>query len=1311
MAELTKDEFLKIPGVEDKVNSIAEKFGFSSEELLTTIENESNFDITAKNPKSSATGLIQFMDSTATDMGFDHGKLLEMDELGQLDLVEKYFDRNHKEGSAPYMTVALPAYGNKPLDEVLYDKDSEQAKKNPQWTDPDTGHVTRRGVEAYGTINKRTYKEKQQQLIDDGFDLGDSGADGVWGRKSRKAWMDMNRVREENKKKIEQKDPITVKPDATMVAPVITPEVDFAPEPLPPKQIPIDVQEPKIAQASQQPTMLPEVEVSGKEKPKVQDPYLNPSAPAIDDGTIEPVKIDPNAGKPFETIDNIDSELKKKPLGPTEEGAPKKVDPKNIKEVDGKPVVEIPNDNEWLQEKKSDGTIDYPFFNKGEVDVLNVLTEKYPQFSFNGEWFGSDESGGLSAIKISTKDGKNSTSFDVNIDGLNLYDGPNSPTSEQGRLKSYNTLVGFVEEHTTKQNISLYDASKKERSVIFNKVNEEVKQSIQPSIDGVEKKYNDKTLFKETEEVKYVQQGKLGMTPPKKMIIKNQPYQKQIDQAIGYFKNNMPDGKNLSDITREEIEEKALDYVKLDIKREALKKYWEENGVDNTDSWFFGGKSQLNIKYELAAREFDIDFKTDLSMLEISKSEFEESKGAKKFNSYIDKLNDPEYNFPVSIDDDLAFLDSGQVVPKKVLKEISGLQKALVKKHKELKGMEEDVMEKLPTYIDNPMATEIASKIYNDVEKSLAFLATGFAERFLVDVPYGLGVTFGGSNYSNKKTEETIAGIKNYFRKVEGSYSQNIQFKDAFKSVGSFAKFAFQETITQAPIFATLAIPGIGIGVLHAGSAGNRYSNLVAKNNMPGGEKLTASQMWWNTQGYATAESVFNYATTLPLIRAAERGFRSSSKITSLGKMNRSTYFKENIDLLALGIAGEPIAEGLTGITQNLIDKRPWHENLDHMMFSGLMFGTTLSTVPFAKGMYLAKYNTFEQNQIVREKNKTIQRLQRQNVQIQKSMDKSKDGVDALGRNQEDIDANNKQISELNNDIKIHFKATEKRVKGLSRLGTAEYFNILQVQEVLRSKAESIQNQKNLTKKVKDKKLKTLQSQMAYFDSQLEVFLTPSTFGDPFVLYAADEKNNDNVLRIKAEAVDRLDSEGNKNPTEEEIMDKATDVYVEEVIIKDHKESGKKGLNNSKMSMTIDEGVKEIDTIINKRIAALNRLEGDYTSDIKELELVRKEAISNIKRGDNGISIKLSTTNSRNVNSASIHVVESQVKNFRRPETRTHEVGHSIFTKALGTNPLAFAPLADAVLKYLENTSPAEYAKLERLTSTNKTLMKLLWCF
>ena len=1301
MAELTKEEFLKIPGVEDKINSIADKFGFEVESLLTAIENESNFDVTAKNSKSSATGLIQFMSSTAKDLDFDHNTLLGMDELGQLDLVEKYFDRNHKEGAEPYMTIALPAYGKKPLDEVLYDKDHKVAQDNPQWADPDTGHVTRRAIESYGTINKNTYKDKQQELVNQGYDIGPSGVDGSWGSMSKKAWHNYKRDQEKNTKdiqeQIENPEPQKAEPDATAVAPPITPEVNpgvVKLDKIPVEQIPIEQKEPKLEQASQQPTMLPEVEVSAeKNKGKIISGGfgMNPDGTVTLDRSEEDI-IKPEVKEPVEE--------KKEEV--------KNIDAKNIKEVDGKPVVEIPNDNEWLQEKKSDGTVDYPFFNKGEVDVLNVLTEKYPQFSFKGEWFGSDESGGLSAVKISTKDGKNSASFDVNIEGtniltpsINLYDGPNSPTSEQGRLKSYNTLVGFVEKHNTKETISLYDASKEERSVIFNKVNEEVKTAIKPSIDDVLKKYNDKTLFKETEEIKYVQQGKLGMTPPRKMIIKNQPYQKQIDQAISYFKDKGMDVIMLSDLTREQIEEKALDYVQLDIKREALKKYWEENGVDNTDSWFFGGKSQLNVKYELAAREFDVDFKTDLAMLEISKSEFEQSKGAKTFNSYIEKLNDPTYQFPVSIDDDLAFLDSGQVVPKKVLKEISGLQKALVKKHKEINLMEEDIMEKLPTYIDNPMATEIASKIYNDVEKSLAFLATGFAERFLVDVPYGLGVTFGGSSMTSKKAEETIAVVKNYFRKVEGSYSENVQFKDAFKSIGSFANFAVQEAITQAPIFATLAIPGIGIGVLHAGSAGNRYSNLVARNNMPGAKKLTASEMWWNTQGYATAESVFNYATTLPLIRAAEKGFRASSKVTSLGKMNRSTYFKENIDLLALGVAGEPVAEGLTGITQNLIDKKPWHENLDHMMFSGLMFGTTLSTVPFAKGMYLAKYNTFEENRIVREKNKTIQRLQRQNVQIQKSMDKSKDGIDALGRGKEDIDANNKQISELNNDIKIHFKATEKRVKGLSRLGTAEYFNILQIQEVLRSKAEGVENQPNLTRKVKDEKLKALQNQMSYLDSQLQMFLTPSTFGDPFVLYAADEKNNDNVLRIKAEAVDRLDSEGNKSPTEEEIMEKATDVYVEEVIIKDHKESGKKGLNNSIMSMTIDEGVKQIDTVINRRIAALNKLDGDFTSDIKELEAIRKEAISNIKRGDNGVSIKLSTTNSRNVNSAAVHVVENQVKNFRRPETRTHEVGHNVFTKALGTNPLAFAPLADAVLEYLKSASPAEYAKLTRLTSSN----------
>ena len=268
---MTRKEFLQIPGVENKINSISEKFGFSPDSLLTAIENESNFDVKAKNPNSSATGLIQFMDSTAKDLNFDHSSLVTMNELGQLDLVEKYFDRNHKKGAQPYMTIALPAYGNKPLDEVLYDKNHRIAQDNPQWADPDTGHVTRRAIESYGTIPKSSYKEKQQELVNQGYDIGPSGVDGSWGPMTKKAWHQYKRDQEKSTQDIQQQiktpEPIPAEPDATFVAPSDKPEVSpQTMETIPVQPIPVEEKQPELAQASQEPTMLPEVEVKGGAK-------------------------------------------------------------------------------------------------------------------------------------------------------------------------------------------------------------------------------------------------------------------------------------------------------------------------------------------------------------------------------------------------------------------------------------------------------------------------------------------------------------------------------------------------------------------------------------------------------------------------------------------------------------------------------------------------------------------------------------------------------------------------------------------------------------------------------------------------------------------------------------------------------------------------------------------------------------------------------------------------------------------------------------------------------------------------------------
>ena len=121
---MTKDDFINIEGVEEKLQNIADKHGFTVEELLNVIQKESNFDPTAENPNSSATGLIQFMPKTAEGLGTSIEDISNMEAVDQLDLVDKYFTQNHKKGQHPYITIAYPRAAKMDMDDVIATPDN-----------------------------------------------------------------------------------------------------------------------------------------------------------------------------------------------------------------------------------------------------------------------------------------------------------------------------------------------------------------------------------------------------------------------------------------------------------------------------------------------------------------------------------------------------------------------------------------------------------------------------------------------------------------------------------------------------------------------------------------------------------------------------------------------------------------------------------------------------------------------------------------------------------------------------------------------------------------------------------------------------------------------------------------------------------------------------------------------------------------------------------------------------------------------------------------------------------------------------------
>jgi hypothetical protein len=99
------------------LNEIAVRLGVAYADLFSLINFESGFDPQAKNPKSSARGLIQFMDATAKSLGYNDSldlvtknPTIEM----QLPIVEKYLQQfaPYSGKQSLYLAVFYPKYRN-----------------------------------------------------------------------------------------------------------------------------------------------------------------------------------------------------------------------------------------------------------------------------------------------------------------------------------------------------------------------------------------------------------------------------------------------------------------------------------------------------------------------------------------------------------------------------------------------------------------------------------------------------------------------------------------------------------------------------------------------------------------------------------------------------------------------------------------------------------------------------------------------------------------------------------------------------------------------------------------------------------------------------------------------------------------------------------------------------------------------------------------------------------------------------------------------------------------------------------------------
>lgn len=131
-----------------KVREIAKRQNIEANWLMAVMafETGNSFLPYEKNPTSGATGLIQFLPSTAKSLGITTTRLARMTAVEQLDWVEKYFaqyqGRIHNLGDT-YMAVFAPVGLGKPDSFTLYTSPSAAYNQNAGLDKQRKGYITR----------------------------------------------------------------------------------------------------------------------------------------------------------------------------------------------------------------------------------------------------------------------------------------------------------------------------------------------------------------------------------------------------------------------------------------------------------------------------------------------------------------------------------------------------------------------------------------------------------------------------------------------------------------------------------------------------------------------------------------------------------------------------------------------------------------------------------------------------------------------------------------------------------------------------------------------------------------------------------------------------------------------------------------------------------------------------------------------------------------------------------------------------------------------------------------------------------------
>jgi hypothetical protein len=933
----------------------------------------------------------------------------------------------------------------------------------------------------------------------------------------------------------------------------------------------------------------------------------------------------------------------------------------------------------WLDNEGTTETFSqYEKMNRGDYGAtVDALKTMYPDYGFEiadeNKFLGFDIGGGTNVgITMTAPNGETKFISDIK-DGIDGEIGSGSTT----KMKS--DIIKFVD--TNGYDAKLYDQVDKEISEETKRINSIVNVTEEEKA-RLEEETQAPDLFAPEQKRSMVfggstfAMGSFDVTENKQVTV--EPYKKELNQAekmlnearaIANKKRSIDD--QLPVATKNEIANAARKILYNQKYNQLQDDKWTDYLEENDD------EMQGVLKAYKAVEE-DRSFKKAAGLQKLQEVELADynssaSEGDRVVVEDFEKIYiDDSKQFVIEEGQEAMQLRNGKTVSKESFDKYLTSSKNLRDKYARLQDRQSRIDTETDKLKSIDAQFDLLRRDYNTWNKFQYNVGSGFAS-IGGGLAYGVGKIvqggvflteeFSGDSNNNAGSEavgdfldETATKFTDWKNNSRDEYAKDVSFDRAFSSgPAAFGRFITQEMGQQLPILATIIASGGTASpyIIGAYAAGEKYMEMDQEDLRSGFERNELVKFGVSA-GYGAAEAVFEALTTVQILKRGSNYLKAAGgeSLLTFKKAMKAQWKEQGLKTFLFPVqdlALESVGEGLTQMTQNMLDGVDILDNVDHAMFSGGMFGFGMSVSPVMYGMALRaiadpkKYDEY---------NNAIQDLSSINKLLKNDLISEK-SRDILRKKKIELEEKSKKI------LQETVGAVE---DNLDSKGWKEFNKTTRYQQEQKQEAEAILNDPALSESKKQELLKSLK---ARFDSNqnLRNLYRSNKLGNNFELLKST--NNEEYESIIAEAKEKIRKDKNENPNFtpdiNEVQNVAFDIYAEQTIINQVAAAQNSYGVDIKLAKTNQEAIE----IVNNATNLSDQAKKDIIRDIKDGTL-------------NGLD---------NINGQEFVILENSVKNGRT-SIGVHEPGHKVFEKILGTDEGDFSQLTASIVDYLSKTDP-----------------------